>query len=99
MNRFKFAILVAAVGMAGCFGTTHLYYSDASLQNAARATATVETHNWVLGLIDGQGQNMGGVCGMKGVATVDVEHTIGDWLFFALTVGIYNRTTVTFSCN
>jgi len=94
------ALLAAAVTLlgAGCFGTTRLYYSQASIRNPDRLKVTGSTHNWIWGLIDGKGAVMGAACGTNGVATVDVEHTLGDWVWFVLTVGIYNQTTVTFTC-
>ena len=92
-------VLTLTLATAGCFGTTHLYYSQASLQGQEdRVKVTDKTYNWLWGLVDGRGAVMGAACGTNGVATVEVEHGIGDWLWFVFTAGIYDRTTVTFSC-
>jgi hypothetical protein len=95
-------LVAAALGTAlittGCFGTTNLSYSMASMKTRDPIKVTTTTHNWIWGLVDGQGYIMGAACGTNGVATVQVEHTLGDWLYFVFTAGIYARTTVTFTC-
>jgi hypothetical protein len=94
----RILVLASLIGSAGCFGSTHLYYSQASVQSDQRLKVPAATHNWVWGLIHGQDVVMGAACGQNGVATIEVEHTLPDWLWFIFTVGFYNRTSVTFTC-
>jgi hypothetical protein len=61
-------------------------------------TVRQNVHNWVWGLIPGDSAVMGAACGQNGVASIAVEHGLGDWTLFILTAGIYTRSTVVFTC-
>jgi hypothetical protein len=92
-------IALVSLLASGCFGTTKLDYSLASRQQAQKGLEmTVTTHNWLLGLVDGDAVVMGAACGQRGVATVRVEQGFIDWTIFVCSLGIYDRTTVVFTC-
>jgi hypothetical protein len=97
-QAIRLLLLTCVLAGAGCFGTSHLYYSQASVQSQERVRVPTYAHNWVWGLVHGDDVVMGAACGQNGVATVDVEHTLGDWIWFIFSFGIYDRTTITFTC-
>jgi hypothetical protein len=94
----KRAALLLLLTTSGCFGTTHVYYSQASVATAHSVTVKAVTHNWLWGLVDGDAVVMGAACGQNGVAAIDVEHGIVDWILFGVTFGIYARSSVVFTC-
>jgi hypothetical protein len=94
----KLVALLLLLSTSGCFGTTHLYYSQASVAQEHSIKVKSVTHNWLWGLADGDAVVMGAACGQNGVASIDVEHGIVDWLLYGVTLGLYARSTVTFTC-
>lgn len=98
MKILKIVVLMVLIGTGGCFGTTRLYYSQASLANESPVKVKGRTSNWFWGLAKGKSAIMGAACGQNGVASIEVEHGAGDWLFYIFTLGLYARTTVTFTC-
>lgn len=97
MKLFRIMMLAALINV-NCFGTTRLYYSQASLVNPSPVKVKGSTTNWFWGLVNGRSAIMGTACGQNGVASIEVQHAVGDWLFFIFTLGLYARTSVTFTC-
>lgn len=94
----KLVAFFVFLSTSGCFGTTRLYYSQASVATERSVLVKAVTHNWLWGLVDGDAVVMGAACGQNGVASIDVEHGIVDWVLFAVTFGLYARSTVVFTC-
>jgi hypothetical protein len=94
----KLVALLLLLTTSGCFGTTRLYYSQASMATPHTIVVKSVTHNWLWGLVDGDAVVMGAACGQNGVAAIDVQHGIVDWLLFGVTFGLYARSTVVFTC-
>lgn len=101
------AVCVLAVTMAtasGCFGTTHIYYAGNSRRMDKSLTTSVTVNNWFWGLSSPESAlinghlNVAAYCGSTGFATMDVEHTIGDYLGYVFTLGIWAPTTVHLTC-
>ncbi len=97
----KTTLALIALLSSGCFGTTKLDYSLAGQQKQMFQRgyeSKTTTHNWFYGLIDGDSVLMGAACGQRGVSSIRVEQGFMDWALFCVTFGIYDRTTVVFTC-
>ncbi len=86
------------VGLGGCFGTTRLHYAENSLAATRSHVTEVSRASLFWGLSQPASINIAQYCGTSGVATIQVDHTIGDWALAVVTFGVYSPTTVSLTC-
>jgi hypothetical protein len=83
---------------AGCMGTIRVSDSRVAQQFQANHPYEHTTAAWFWGLSSPDSVTVAGDCGSNGMATVEIERTVGDWISMICTLGIRSPVTVRVVC-